>query len=337
MLKIVQDEQIIRRCQRQFVKSFRPFADDKIPVSLGHPGASVKARVLWSGRLGIWFLSRKTEEGRYWNAFGTVQPKRDATIPITCEINFPVRGVDRRMGGALARDLAGRIFVVHRGKLGGSRKGVGKSLFADHYRGVWEMMEEGDAETPVAVIGALQSPRLVRQVTQFIRKVDRIKVMASARSPQMEMPFHQIEFRETLVGERYCDIEKDKGAECDHGLVVGDLSESLRRQGFKVGNDDFHDLFITNARKEITAVFQVRTFGSPASVYSGATRLLLNSLRLPQPLRLVLVLPEKADPAVEEKLKKLRIDTITYEWKGDQAWFQGLKPLLGPLSQADSG
>ena len=336
MLKIIQDEQAIRRCQRQFVKSFRPFADERIPVYLGHPGASVKARVSWSGRLGIWFLSRKTEEGRYWNAFGTGRPKPDATIPITCEINFPVQGVDRRMGGALARESDGRAFVVHRGKLGGSRKGVGKSLFADHYRGVWDVMEEGDTETPVAVIGALQSPRLVRQVTQFIRKVDRIKEIALTRSPQMEMPFHQIEFREALVGERYCDIERDKGAECDHGLVVGDLSESLKRQGFRVGNDDFHDLFLTNDRKEITTVFQVRTLGSPASLHAGATRLLLNSLRLPQPLRLVLVLPEKPDPAVEEKLKKLRIDTIAYEWKGDQACFPGLKPLLAPVQQADS-
>ena len=334
MLKIIQDEQTIRRCQRQFVRSFRPFVDEKIQVSLGHPGASVKARVFWSGRLGIWFLSRNTEEGRYWNAFGTGQPKPNATIPITCEINFPVQGVDRRMGGALARDFTGRAFVVHRGKLGGSRKGVGKSLFADHYRGVWDILEEGDAETPVAVIGALQSPRLVRQVTQFIHKVDRIKEIASARSPQMEMPFHQIEFRETRVGERYCDIENDKGAECDHGLVVGDLSESLKRQGFRVGNDDFHDLFITNERKDITTVFQVKTLGSPASLYAGATRLLLNSLRLSQPLRLVLVLPEKPDAAVEEKLKRLHIDAITYEWKGDQAWFPGLKPLLAPVQQA---
>jgi hypothetical protein len=334
MMKIIQDEQAIRRCHRQFIKGFRPYADEKIPVYLGHPGASVKARVLWSGRLGIWFLFRKTDEGRYWNAFGTGRPKPEATIPITCEINFPVRGVDRRMGGALARDFAGRAFVVHRGKLGGSRKGVGKSLFADHYRGVWDIMEDGDAETPVAVIGALQSPRLVRQVTQFIRKVDRIKEIASARSMQMEMPFHQIEFRETLVGERYCDIEKDKGAECDHGLVVGDLSEHLKRQGFKVGNDDFHDLFVTDSRKDITTVFQVRTVASPASLYSGATRLLLNSLRMPHPLRLVLVLPEKPEPAAEEKLEKLRIDVVTYEWKGDQAWFPGLKALLSQVQQA---
>jgi hypothetical protein len=291
--------------------------------------------VLWSGRLGIWFVSKKTEEGRYWNAFGTGKPKTNATIPITCEINFPVQGIDRRMGGALAKDSSGRVFVVHRGKLGGGKKGIGKSLFADHYRGVWDVMEDGDVETTVAVIGALQSPRLVRQATQFIHKVDKIKELASSRSSQLEMAFEEIEFREALVGERYCDLEKDKGTECDHGLIVGDLSDYLKHQGFRVGNDGSHDLFIANAQGDITTVFQVKTSSAPASLHSGATRLLLNSLRLFQPPRLILVIPEKPEPAVEEKLKKLHIDIVTYEWNKDQASFPGLKPLLAPEKRVD--
>jgi hypothetical protein len=196
-------------------------------------------------------------------------------------------------------------------------------------------MEDGDVETTVAVIGALQSPRLVRQVTQFIHKVDKIKEMASSRSSQLEMAFEEIEFREALVGERYCDLEKDKGSECDHGLIVGDLSDHLKHQGFRVGNDGSHDLFIANAQGDITTVFQVKTTCSPASLHSGATRLLLNSLRLSQPLHLILVIPEKPDPAVEEKLKKLHIDIVTYEWNKDQASFPGLKPLLAPEKRAD--
>ena len=335
MLKIIQDEQAIKRYQQQFIKSFKPFADEKIPVFLGHPGASIKVRVLWSGRLGIWFVSRKTDEGRYWNAFGTGKPKANATIPITCEINFPVQGIDRRMGGALAKDFSGRVFVVHRGKLGGGKKGIGKSLFADHYRGVWDIMDDGDMETTVAVIGALQSPRLVRQATQFIHKVDKIKEMASSRSSQLEMAFDEIYFRETLVGERYCDLEKDKGAECDHGLIVRDLSDHLKRQGFRVGNDGAHDLFIADAKGEIMTVFQIKTTCSPASLHSGATRLLLNSLRLSRTLRLILVIPEKPDPAIEEKLNKLHINTVAYEWNKDQASFPGLKSLLAAAKWAD--
>ena len=334
MLKIIQEEATIRRCQRQFIRSFKPFVDEKIPVHLGHPGASTEAKVLWSGRLGIWLYSGKTQEGRHWNAFGIGKPKKNAHIPITCEINFPAGGIDRRIGGALAKDRKGRIFVVHRGKIGGGKKGVGKSLFADHYRGVWEIMEDGEEETTVALIGVLNSPRLVRQVAQYIHKIDKIKEAASYRASQLEMKFEAITFRETLIGERYCDLEKDKDSECDHGLVVKDLAECLRRRGMKVGNDGFHDLFIANDKGEMTAVFQIKTTYTPMSLHAGAAQLLLNSLRCTPPPRMILVIPEKPDGTLEEKLKKLGIDILPYAWSKDQAQFPGLQALLDHTSSA---
>jgi hypothetical protein len=328
MLKIIQEEAAIRRYQGQFIRSFKPFIDEKILVHLGHPGASTEAKVLWSGRLGIWLYSGKTQEGRHWNAFGIGKPKKSAHISITCEINFPAGGIDRRIGGALAKDRKGRIFVVHRGKIGGGKKGIGKSLFADHYRGVWEIMEDGDEETTVALIGALNSPRLARQIAQYISKIDKIKEAASYRTSQLEMKFETITFRETLVGERYCDLEKDKDAECDQGLVVKDLADCLRRRGMKVGNDGFHDLFLANDRGEMAAVFQIKTTPTPLSLHAGASQLLLNSLRCTPPPRLILVVPEKPDGALEEKLKKLGIDILPYAWSNDQAQFPGLQALL---------
>lgn len=332
MLKIIQEEAAIRRCQRQFIRSFKSFIDEKIPVHLGHPGASTEAKVLWSGRLGIWLYSGKTQEGRHWNAFGIGKPKKSAHISITCEINFPAGGIDRRIGGALAKDRKGRIFVVHRGKIGGGKKGIGKSLFADHYRGVWEIMEDGDDETTVALIGALNSPRLARQIAQYIHKIDKIKEAASYRTSQLEMKFETITFRETLVGERYCELEKDKDAECDQGLVVKDLADCLHRRGMKVGNDGFHDLFLANDRGEMTAVFQIKTTYTPMSLHAGAAQLLLNSLRCTPPPRLILVVPEKPDAALEEKLKKIGIDILPYSWSKDQAQFTGLQALLDQTS-----
>jgi hypothetical protein len=328
MLKIIQEEAAIRRYQRQFIRSFKPFVDEKIPVHLGHPGASTEAKVLWSGRLGIWLYPGKTDEGRYWNAFGIGKPKIRTHIPITCEINFPVGGIDRRIGGALARDRKGRVYVVHRGRIGGGKKGIGKSLFADHYRGVWEIMEDGDEETTVALIGVLNSPRLVRQVAQYIHKISEIKETASNRSSQLEMKFEPITFRETLVGERYCDLERDRDSLCDHGLVVRDLADALRRRRMKAGNDGSHDLFIASDEGAMTAIFQVKTTPTPLSLHAGASQLLLNSLRCTPPPRLILVIPEKPDGVLEERLKKLGIDILEYTWSRDQAHFPGLQPLL---------
>jgi len=328
MLKVLDDETAIKRYRRQFIKSFKPLIDEKILVKLGHPGATVKAKVLWSARLGIWMMNEKMSGGRYGHAFGAEKPTSSSHIPITCEINFPVKGIDRRMGGALAEDRNGRVFVVHRGRIGGGKKGVGKALFDDHYRGVWAIMEDGCAETMVALIGVLNSPRFVRQVSQFVRKVDRMKNLFSSRTSQVEISFDELQFREELVGARYADPLADHASMCDHCLIVRDLYDALTGLGFKAGNDQERDLLIANARQEITAVFGITPDASILSIQSAAVRLLLANCELPKQPRLILAVPEAIDETLNRKLKKLGVAVLAYHWKHDQAVFPGLPVLI---------
>jgi hypothetical protein len=328
MLKVLDDESAIRRYRRQFIRSFKPFIDEKITVNLGHPGATVKAKVLWSERLGIWMVHEKMSGSKYGHAFGTEKPAGSSHIPITCEINFPVKGIDRRIGGALAEDRQGRIFLVHRGRIGGGKKGVGKTLFEDHYRGVWAIMKDGSAESMVALIGVLNSPRFVRQVSQFVRKVERMKNVFSSRTSQLEISFDELHFWEELIGESYTDLFSDPSSMCDHSLIVKDLYDVLSRHGFKAGNDLERDLFIVNARQEITAVFEVTTDASIRSIRSAAARLLLANAELPKEPRLILTVPEVIDEAINRKLKKLGVDVLAYEWKHEHAAFPGLPELI---------
>ncbi|MDD5711194.1 MAG: hypothetical protein PHY31_00385, partial [Smithellaceae bacterium] len=241
MLKIVDDPEAILKYQQRLVKTLKPYWDEKIPVKIGHPGANFAAKIFYSMELGLWMYSR-AEEGFFWNAFGTGRPREGASLSITCEINFPTRGIDRKIGGGLAKDGKGRIYVVHRGKIGGGKKGVGKALFEKHYRGVWAVMEDGDAETPVALIGALSTPRFIRQLVSFVRKVDRIKGLSAPASPQLEIGFEEGSFSEEFTGMRYCELERDLERESDYVLVVSDLASSLTRRGLRVRNDSVRDL-----------------------------------------------------------------------------------------------
>jgi hypothetical protein len=282
--------------------------------------------------LGIWSFSRKIAGSRYWNGFGIGRPEGGAAIAITCEINFPFYGVDRRTGGAFAQDRAGRLFVVHRGKLGGGRKGIGKSLFENHYRGVWEVMDDGGEETPVAVIGILQSPRFARQIAGFVRKIARIKETAAARSSQAELTFGELRLREELIGARYREQDRETGAECDHGLIVRDLAETLKQAGLRAGNDGNRDLVVMNRTGRIRAIFQVRTETTLADLHAGAAQLLLNGLSLPDNPLLILVLPRPPEAALRDKLKRLNIDILIYDWREERALFAGLAPLLPAIA-----
>jgi len=328
MLKIITDEKAIHRYQQLFTRKIKAWGDEKIPVTLGHQGASVLARVWWSDELGLWFFPGKGEENRYWNAFGTERPKLDAALSITCEINFPKKGNDRRIGGAFAQDSKGRIFVVHRGKLGGGRKGIGKALFERQYRGVWVDMEDGEENTSVAVVGLLPSPRFTRQLAQFINKIAKIKDMAAPPSAQVEMGFDDLRLREELLGMRHCELLRDMASECDHGLVIRDLAAALRELRWKFGNDGLRDLIAVDKEGRAAVVFQVKTNNLPKSVQEGATQLLVNSLHFPRQPRLILALPEPLDDAMTAKLRRLHIETMIYTWQDNQAVFPDLEALL---------
>jgi hypothetical protein len=328
MLKVITDEAAIKRCEGRFVRSLRTLASDRITARLGHPGASERARVVWSESLGIWFLSRKIAGSRYWNGFGIGRPEAGSAIAITCEINFPLSGIDRRMGGAFAQDHAGRLFVVHRGKLGGGRKGIGKALFENSYRGAWEVMDDKGEETPVAVIGILQSPRFPRQIAEFVLKIARIKETAAARSSQVELAFGEFCLHEELIGARWRDQERETGAECDHGLVIRDLAAVLKAAGFRVGNDGNRDLVALNRDGRMRAVFQIRTETTLADIHAGATQLLLSGLSLPDNPLLVLTLPRPPEASLLDKLKRLNIDILVYGWQEARAIFPGLASFL---------
>jgi len=326
MLKIITDAKTIQRCRQQLSRRIRVAAEEKIPVVLGHQGASLQARVWWSEELGMWFYPGKGEENRYWNAFGTDRPRSEASLSITCEINFVKEGIDRRIGGAFATDSRGRIFVVHRGKLGGSRKGIGKALFEKRYRGIWMEMDDGREEISVAVVGVLHSPRFAHQVSQFVSKIEKIKYMASP-SAQTEIGFDDLLLREELLGMRQCELFRDTAGECDHGLVVKDLAAALKKRGCRFGNDGLRDLMALDVRGTAT-IFQIKTDNLYKSIQEGATRLLVNSLLSARPPRLILVLPAAPDSATAKRLQRLNIDVLAYRWEGNHAAFPGLETFL---------
>ena len=327
MLKVLEDEAAIRKHRGQLIRSFKPFVAGKIRVNLGHPGGALKANILWSERLGLWAFHEKISANRCGHAFGIGKPGGSSSVPISCEINFPLQGIDRRLGGALAVDHYGRVFVVHRGKLGGGKKGVGKSFFEKHHRGAWAVMSDGDTLSTVALVGELNSPRFARQLAQFVRKVDSIKNTIANASTQVEIIFDEPRFREELVGYGYDAPERYPLTDCDHGLVISDLYAALKNQGLRAGNNKQIGLYISNADGLITTVFQVITEPTTPAVHTGMAKLLLTGTDLPENPRLILVAPAGMEISLPGKMKKLGIDILEYKWQEGYAVFSFLSEI----------
>jgi len=74
------------------------------------------------------------------------------------EINSPLIGIDRRVGAVFAKDAAGKVALIHRGRIGGGREKVGKS-------GLLELVdsahlvrfEDGDRESEGILIGRIDA------------------------------------------------------------------------------------------------------------------------------------------------------------------------------------
>jgi hypothetical protein len=327
MLKVISDQPAIKKYAGQFNKKFKPFIDEEIKVKLGHQGAGFPAKVLWSKSLGIWKFSRAIKEVRYWNAFGVGKPGASNVLSIASEINFPCAQIDRKTGGAFAEDAWGNIFVIHRGKIGGGKKGVGKSLFEHNYRGVWSFMEDGDSISQVAVIGDLKSSRFALQVAQFVKKIEIMKSTA-APSTQTEMNFSEVSFREDLVGSAPSLAEDEVISTCDHDLVVGELAALLQRQKIKIGNDTESELFVVDtSENRISHIFEVLTDTKEKNVLAAAARVLLQtSAAALNPLP-VLVLPEEKINSYAQELQRINISVLGFRWQEERVVFSGLERI----------
>ncbi|MEN6375178.1 MAG: hypothetical protein ABFD75_10425 [Smithella sp.] len=327
MLKVIADQQSIKKYTRQFVRNFKPFIDEQVKVKLGHQGASSPAKVLWSKKLGIWTFSRVAKDVRYWNAFGIGKPKAGALLPITSEINFPWSGIDRKTGAAFAQDAWGSIFVIHRGKIGGGKKGIGKSFFEHNYRGVWSFMEDGDCITRVAVISVLNSPRLARETANFVKKIEMLKSTV-VNSSQTEINFPDVTFRKDLVGSLPVFEEPDISAQCDHDFVVDNLAAHLARRKLKTGNDNNHELFLLEpSGNRKSHIFQVITDAWENNILAAAAKLLLlakNDQDNPSP---VLILPEEKAPAHAQLLSPLGVNVVGFRLEEDRTIFHDLDKI----------
>ena len=327
MLRIIEDGSEIRQCQGNFEQAFKKLWDKKVYGFAGHMGKTSydeRDRFNWSTELGMWGIFEKIEGSRYWNAFGLEEPKEGALRSILTEINFPLKGVDRRIAGVFAKDESGRIFICHSGKIGGGRPGIGKKLFKDNYRGKKVMVSDGEEEEEFALIGGINSPRLPYQVRAFVLEVDRLKKIGRGEIKRIE-PKKKSEFTPEFSGKRRFKLNKEVVSDSDHGYIVGELARLLENKDMAIGNDRNRDLYILNKEGNIQTLFEVKTDIESGSLYSGVGQLLLNSFLLEKRPGLILVIPEQLPPDIEEGLRSIGIKCLNYRFLGKDVTFKNLK------------
>ena len=154
MITIIRDRQQIQNLHLQFHSKLNKFFTEKIFCRVGYPGGSFESNVFYSADLDLWIGSTKLDN-RFWNGFGQGRPIDWNSNSISGKINFPLEGINRRVAGAFGQDNNGKLIVLHRGKIGGGKPGIGKNYFKDNYRGDFLNAIDGDRENELCLVGEL--------------------------------------------------------------------------------------------------------------------------------------------------------------------------------------
>jgi hypothetical protein len=268
----------IRRAYDRFATSLREGAVRCTDTKVGYQGGGSIHDAYWRSAQGFW-SAFDDAHSRYWCAFGATDPGDSRNLGITCEINCPFEGIDRRVAGVFVKNEDGNVFIAHSGKIGGGRKGVGKSIFWQEYRGGGPLTVRypDDVEREVVVIASLDSPLLPAQVGHFVHEVARIKEAASiGASPSPgDLGSYTPEFSGVRTPYPLGGLVEST---CTHGLVVDALAQHLRRRGYAIGNDRARDLFVVDDDGSVACLFEVKTDLSTTSTYAAIGQVMFRRL-----------------------------------------------------------
>ena len=146
--------------------------------TIGHQGGNITPEKLFADHK-IWFVSNKLENSRYWNAFGLASNlKTKNSNDIVVEINIPLEGINRRIVGLFAEDTDGNTVLLHRGKIGGGGKGIGKTQFLkwSYQKTVQVKYSNDNSVDEMLLVANLNLPNVAEQIGKFVMAVAEFKL-----------------------------------------------------------------------------------------------------------------------------------------------------------------
>jgi hypothetical protein len=330
MLKILTARGSIAAAQELLRKHLAAAATRKGYIHIGYQGGGDQYLTYSLARSSVWFACKRLPN-RFWNAFGLGDPFKGTPTIIT-EINPPLSGVRRSIAGAFAEDEQGFLYLVHRGNIGGGRKGIGKEAFLDAYSEPLQPLDEGGTSSHVIVVGALEKRTIVADIERFTLRVQSIKdqlatKVRSVRS-QGRNQHQEGKFRPEFRGKRKYTTRGEIEANVTHGIVVDALRDELERLGLKAFRTQSRDLYVPSKRgRKLHSLFEVKTDLSSTSVYIGVGQLMMHGGG-GDALRQILVAPAGLDAPRMKRLRNVGIRIVTFRWTGGRPVLSGLTAAL---------
>lgn len=329
MLRLVHEAKKKKRAQTELERALKDTLKDQGSRNIGFPGGNADHPLysLGDGKLWAAFggVSEEAAIPRFWNAFGIYRPSEPAQM-IAVEINIPTDSNSAKVAGFFAEDAdTGDIYLMHSGKVGGGRPGIGKLAFL-----VWSKAKlvevscpEGGVRKGIAV-GRLDDHDLAGRIWAFVKSVQNFKDMAA--KGELETPdFKRCIDEYNRYSKEYSGKKNGRwGSEFEYMTYHGDVIQALHDERIAcaaknegVYNSILIDLFV---KKDgvITEVYEVKTGVGRQVLYTAIGQLVTHTATLGDEVTKYLVVP--ADEAMPEDLERavaaLRIQVRRFKLNG---------------------
>ncbi|MEI6168843.1 MAG: hypothetical protein WCS52_16805 [bacterium] len=284
MLRAITDKRRVAEIHRDFIEAIRRALGHSAPLTIGYKGETGQMPAHYNDEL--WFISQLSQNSnRFWDAYG-LNPDFNRSNNITVEINIPVEGVNRTISALFAEAPdTQEVFLIHRGKVGGGRPGIGKNAFTAWYNGGIATIDEKDGRTTDAyLITSLRDPHMAENVVNFVKAVSEFKASVISagkghRTTKIEAP--GFDFHDEFSGKKSIPARASVTADCNHGRVVSALKRYLESKaqlpGQRLVNTKKIDLALVKS-SQLIHVWEVKTDVSLQNLYTGIGQLIVHTM-----------------------------------------------------------
>lgn len=311
MLSVVESKDRTVEIHKAFLATLKRELSEREVHQISYQGGNESADVYMHPDYSICFASIEQID-RFWNPFMLLNAASGKSIGnIIVEINFPFE-INRKVGGVLLENENGELFLGHRGKVGGGRKGIGKNNFMQYYKGPIKYVFDGNKQTEVIIISALSSPNVLKNINTFVEIVDSFKNFVSQQKIHIERPnpaYGTLDENEYRAPYKLSEIID---AEMLHAKVVNSLIALLREKGCSMDRSREIDLYILNSKYQMTHIFEVKSSCDTQSVYTAIGQLEYHSAKQKDRVKKIAVFPDSISIEKKSILQKLDINLICF-------------------------
>lgn len=330
MFSLIESKEEIAKAQRKLEATLRREFRRSVVKNIGYPGGTnFNAKVSTDNHYWFWssdYNDSDVPNPRRLNWFGLFRD--DADLQISVEINTAYEGRNDQVAGFFARDNeTGSVYLLHSGRVGGGKKGVGKAAFlAWSDQRLIDVVDSSGGVREGVLVMPIEGKAASRAAKRYIDTIASFK--QAVRAGKTDTPEFQRKKRELedFYAEGRGRRKGRRSGKIDylsrHGDVVDALhawrsSSALPNHGRLVKNV-LIDIGVAVGR-ELVEVFEVKTSTSRSDVYAAIGQLMVHGAA--NDCRRVIVLPHKESIATDLKnaLDRLGIELLNFKLDEEKA------------------